>query len=100
MKLYIDLRGLLKANDYTQGQFARASGIPIGTLRDRLCGKYPWTLDEAYKVLDFFRVPHNQLHLIFPPGGKAEAGKNNAPISSLPHVIRAKYVLKEIEELE
>ena len=100
MKLYSELRALLTANDYTQEQFARVSGIPIGTLQDRLCGKHPWTLDEAYMTLDLFRVSHNQLHLIFPPGGKTEEATNNAPISSLPHVIRAKYVLKEIEELE
>lgn len=100
MSLFSELRGLMKANDYTQEQLSRAIGMPRGTLTTRMSGRYPFTLDEAYRLLDFFRIPHNQLHLIFPPGGKAETGKNNAPVSSLPHVIRAKYLLKEIEELE
>ena len=100
MKLYSELRGLMTAHDCTQEQLARAADIPFGTLKVRFSGRSPFRLDEAYRLLDFFRVPHNQLHLIFPPGGKAEAGNNNAPISSPPHVIRAKYVLKEIEELE
>ena len=90
----------MKANDYTQHQFARAIGIAPRTIDTRMQGWQPWTLDEAYRTLDLFGVPHNQLHLIFLPEGKAEAAKNNTPISSIPHVIRAKYVLKEIEELD
>lgn len=74
MKRFAELRGLMTANDYTQEQFARAVGIPYGTVKDHMRGLHPWTLDEAYKALDLFRVPHSRLHEIFPKNGIKKEG--------------------------
>lgn len=70
MKLYSELRGLMAANDYTQEQLARAAGISYGTVKDHLRGLHPWTLDEAYRTLDLFHIPHDRLHEIFPKDGR------------------------------
>ena len=69
-KLYSALRGLLTANDYTQEQFARAVGIPYGTVKDHMRGLHPWTLSECYQTLDLFGVAHSRLHEIFPKDGR------------------------------
>ena len=98
--LYMELKGILKANGFTQHQYARAIHVAPSTMDTRFQGVQPWALDEMYHTLDLFRIPHNQLHLIFPPDGKAESASSNTTVSSIPHVIRVKFVLKEIEELD
>ena len=70
MKLYSELRGLMAANDYTAEQLARVLGVHTETVKNRMRGIYPFTLDEAYRTLDLFRVPHSRLHEIFPKDGK------------------------------
>lgn len=70
MKLYSELRGLMVANGYTQRQLARVVGIPYGTLCKRMTGKLQFDMDEAYRTLDLFGVPHTRLHEIFPHQGR------------------------------
>jgi len=71
--LYQALKGIALSNGYTHPQLARAVGMATGTFRSRMCGTTPFTANEMYKLLDFFRIPHSRLHEIFPPDGKKEA---------------------------
>ncbi len=66
------LRGLMAENDYTAEQLARAIRMPCTTFKSRISGRGQFRMDEAYAMLDLFRVPHSRLHEIFPPDGKKE----------------------------
>ena len=35
----------------------------------RLAGNQPWSLEDCYKVLDYYGVPHDKLNHYFPQGG-------------------------------
>ena len=70
MKLYSALRGLMAANDYTQEQYAREIGLRRTSVSRRMNGTEAFSLDEAYRTLDLFGVPHSRLHEIFPKDGK------------------------------
>jgi len=69
MRKHAKLRGALIAADMTERQLARELLRGVTYVSQRMSGKEPWALDECYKILDIIRVPHDQLHVYFPPGG-------------------------------
>lgn len=54
------------ALDMTQDDMAHAAGITTVTLRSRLYGEKPFTLDEAYGIADAMGIPDTQLSEYFP----------------------------------
>lgn len=68
-KPHIKLRGALAAADIDQQYLARKLLLSPKCVSQRMTGKYPWTLDEVYTILDLIRVPHDQMAAYFPPRG-------------------------------
>lgn len=69
-RLFTELRGLMVANEYTGPQLARRLGIGTTGMSERLNGHKPFTMEEAYEIMDLFHIPNTRLHELFPPQGK------------------------------
>lgn len=50
----------------TQEDMARAAGITTVSLRKRLYGEFPFSLDEVYKIANEMGIPDSELHEYFP----------------------------------
>ena len=68
---YLKLRGLLAENDMTIAELAYQIGKSKPHVSQCLVGKVSWRMDEVYGILDYFEIPHDQMHIYFPKGGKA-----------------------------
>ena len=68
-KRHANLRGALVAADITEKYLARKLLRGVTYVSHRMSGKEPWALDECYQILDLLHIPHDQLHIYFPPGG-------------------------------
>lgn len=71
-KPYMRLRGLMAANGDTGADIARELKLGQTTLSHRMMGHEPWRVDEMYALMDRYRMPHSELHLVFPPEGRNE----------------------------
>lgn len=71
-RLYGKLRGLMREFGDTQDDVARALLLSRISVSNRLRGTAEWRLDEMYALMDRYHVPHDQLHMVFPKGGRNE----------------------------
>lgn len=69
---YKRVRTVLRNSDLTQENLAEILGISSGAITDRMVGRQPFSVDQAYKFLDHFGIPHAEMHKFFPPGGIEE----------------------------
>lgn len=72
-KLFPKIREMMRQHDLNNKSFAEELGIAASTLSGKLNGHYPWTSDEMWKIMELFSIPANQLHCIFPRGGRNPA---------------------------
>lgn len=72
---YIDLRNALRDAGITHLEVAKALGISETSMSFRFSGRYPFTLAEAYVILDLLGRPYSDLPRLFPKDGIAA----NAP---------------------
>ena len=63
------LRGALIAADIDERYLARKLLRGTSYISQRMMGKKPWPMDEAYAIMDMLRIPHDQLPIYFPKGG-------------------------------
>lgn len=70
-KPYGKLRGLFSQYDYRYEDIAPMLGCSRSYLNQAINGHTAWTLDVCYRLLDLFRIPHEQLNEYFPKDGKA-----------------------------
>ena len=63
------LRGALVAADIDEAYIARKLQRGVTYVSQRMMGKKPWPMDEAYKIMDMIRAPYDQLAAYFPPKG-------------------------------
>lgn len=70
LKEYRFLSGRLKQLGIRQSDLADVLGLNGASVSHRMCGRSPWTLDEAYLVLDLCKAEPSEFHLYFPPIGK------------------------------
>ena len=68
-KRYKLLRRTMFEDDVDQATLAKAIGRSCGYMTDRFTGKHPFKADDMYKILDYFSIPYDQMHLFFPPDG-------------------------------
>ena len=67
------LRGLMAQNDVDLTDLGKVIGLnEKSAVSHRMTGKTDWKLSEVYKILDFFKIPHEQLSIYFPQGGQAK----------------------------
>ena len=66
-KRYKLLRRTMFEDDVDQATLAKAIGRSCGYMTDRFTRKHPFKADDMYKILDYFDIHHDQMHLFFPP---------------------------------
>lgn len=66
---YSYLAGRLRQLDMTQGDVAKRLGLCSAAVSDRFRGRTPWTLWEAYEVLDLVGAEPSELPIYFPANG-------------------------------
>lgn len=66
------LRRTMFENDIDQITLAKAIGRSPGYFSERINGCSPFDANDMYKILDFFSIPCEQMHLIFPQDGLAK----------------------------
>lgn len=65
------LRGALKAAGWEQREVADVLGISPTSVSNKMCGKYPWTIDEAWQLMSIIGISApDMLGLLFPPEGE------------------------------
>jgi len=70
-RLYIDIRQRCREMGIDLAYLAEKTGISKNSMARRMTGKLPWTLDEAYTILDVLKLSPDHLIKLFPRGGKA-----------------------------
>lgn len=70
-KKYLLLRRLLREAGIDNKQLATRMNRSVHYVVDRFSGRYPWSLDDQYFLMDLLVRPYSQLHLVFPKGGVA-----------------------------
>lgn len=79
-RLYLDLRGLMTAQDVTIKGLARGVGVSVTHINDILAGRtYPKT-DLCYDILKFLNADTTDIFRYFPPTGKRPG------VSSMPNI--------------
>lgn len=63
------LRAKLKEHDIDEEYIGRKILRSKSYISQRMTGKKPWPMDEAYAILDMMHIPHDQLPIYFPPKG-------------------------------
>lgn len=66
---YRELRKLMFLEEVDQETLGKVVGRGKTYICTRLTGQHPFYTDEAYKILDYFGLPHEQFSFYFPPGG-------------------------------
>lgn len=69
-KLYGKLRGALAEQGDNGGDLANYLDMCPQALSRRMTCVVPWTMQEAYKALDFIHKPHERVFDYFPPEGR------------------------------
>lgn len=88
-RLYLDLRGLMTAQDVTIKKLARGVGVSATHINDILAGRtYPKT-DLCYDILRYLNADTGSIFLYFPPNGKrAETAVKKAINPREPRIVR------------
>lgn len=68
-KPHMKLRGAMVERDIDEAYIARKLQRGPTYVSQRMMGRKPWQIDEAYKILDMIRAPYDQLAAYFPPKG-------------------------------
>lgn len=69
---YKRVRELMREYDLTNETLAQEIGCATSTISNKLNGKYPWTSDEMWKIMDLTNQPEHELHRVFPRKGRNE----------------------------
>ena len=67
---YAVLRGLMRQNDETQTDLCRLLLLSRSALSDRFNNLTDWKIGEMYAIMIHYRMPFEQLHIVFPMNGK------------------------------
>lgn len=69
LKKYCKLRGYMTEMNITQTDLFKYMKKSQTWLTNRFTGKDSFTIDEGYRILDWFGIPHTEFTEYFPPGG-------------------------------
>lgn len=67
MKPYAKLRGRMYELDVEMGDIANFLGKSPSYVSYRMTGRYDWKINEAYRLLEFLKLPMESLFEYFPP---------------------------------
>lgn len=79
-RLYLDLRGLMTAQNMTIKELARGVGVSVTHINDILAGRSYPKIDLCYDILHFLAADTANIFRYFPPAGKrmVSTAKQNA----------------------
>ena len=80
---YIELRNALRNAGIQQRDIAVQIGLSETSMCHRMQGKYPFTISEAYEILDILHRPYSDLPILFPKDGAS----GNAPVPASDNAI-------------
>lgn len=63
------IRLLMARDDIDQPYLAEQMGKCTKYVNQRLTGRRPWDQDDQYWLMDFFHIPYDQMHKVFPKNG-------------------------------
>lgn len=69
---YRKLRALMLELGHDQTTLAKRTGMTRQQISDRMTGKVPWSLEDAYKVCDTLFIAIKDIRKYFPPNGAEE----------------------------
>lgn len=69
-KLFASLRARMIEADVDQEHLGEIIYRSLSAVNRRMNNKEDWTQSEQYTIMDELRIPYDQMHLIFPKGGK------------------------------
>ena len=72
-KKYTLLQKEMRRQGITRKELSYELQLCESSVNNRMQGTIDWSTKEQYKVLDYLGVPHNELHLYFPPNGEEES---------------------------
>lgn len=79
MRPYAKLRGKMAEMDINCSALANYLGRSANYISWRFNNKFPWNIDEAYKILDLLEIPKEQIVEYFPPNeGLPQKGKTHS----------------------
>ena len=88
-RLYLDLRGLMTAQDVTIKMLARGVGVSATHINDILAGRTYPKIDLCYDILRHLNADTENISLYFPPNGKRVEVASKKPTNQRqPLVIR------------
>lgn len=67
--LYLKLRGAITERGYQIADLVPVIDKCPSAVSLRMCGHIPFSLPEAYAILDFLGIPYTELPTYFPPNG-------------------------------
>lgn len=65
-KTFKELRAIMIKHNYRLGDLGRIANLSTSATESRMAGRQTWRLEEAYMILNFFDIPHSELHKYFP----------------------------------
>lgn len=71
MPRYRKLRGALVGQGYRGQDLANYLNLSVAAISRRMTGRTPWSMEEAYKSLQFVGAPASTIFDFFPPDGRA-----------------------------
>ena len=76
MRPYAKLRGKMAEMDVNSTALANYLGRSANYLSGRFNNKFSWDMEEVYKIMDFLKIPHEEIFTYFPPnGGLSQKGR-------------------------
>ena len=69
MKPYAKLRGKMAEMEVTGEALSNFLGKNRGYVSQRMSKNISWSIDEVYKILDFLKIPREEIFTYFPPNG-------------------------------
>ena len=68
--MFKKLKGEMFANDIDQKYLCKELGKSKTYMTNRMTGRYPWCMDDVYKICDLLEITYDRISEYFPKDGK------------------------------
>lgn len=68
--MFKKLKGEMFACDVDQKRLCKVLGKSKTYVTDRMTGRRPWSMEDAYAICDLLEIPYTDMLAYFPRGGK------------------------------
>lgn len=101
MKRHKRLRAAMCAAGVTGQDIARRLDCSGNSVSARMTGRVPWSMSDAYTILDMLGLPSDQIYTYFPPGGIDPPEVNEDPNQHITRLLTGlrDVITRELEEV-